>query len=68
MVIIITGPNENSPKAITGPNENSPKASISVNVMVANDQDGFYVEGTTRARPASTEENLYMRNTRNKNT
>ena len=36
--------------------------------MVANDQDGIYVEGTTRARPASTEENLYMRNTRNKNT
>ena len=53
---------------ITDPNENSPKASISVNVMVANDQDGFYVEGTTRARPAGTEENLYMRNTRNKNT
>ena len=47
MIIIITGPNENSPKAsisvnvmvITGPNENSPKASISVNVMVANNNN-----------------------------
>ena len=53
---------------ITGPNENSPKASISVNVRVASDQDGIYVEDTTRARPARTEENLNERNTRMKNT
>ena len=37
---------------ITGPNENSQKASISVNVLAANSQDEVY-EGTTRPRPES---------------
>ena len=37
---------------ISGPNENSPKASISVYVLAANSQDEDY-EGTTRPRPES---------------
>ena len=47
LVIIMSGPNENSQKAIiisiiSGPNENSQQASISVNVLAANSQDGFF--------------------------
>ena len=37
---------------ISGPNENSQKASISVNVLAANSQDEVY-EGTIRPRPES---------------
>ena len=37
---------------ITGPNENSQKASISVNVLAAKSQDEVY-ERTTRPRPES---------------
>ena len=37
---------------ISGPNENSQKASISVYVLAANSQDEVY-EGTTRPRPES---------------
>ena len=37
---------------ISGPNENSQKASISVYVLTANSQDEVY-EGTTRPRPES---------------
>ena len=58
VLVIITGPNENS--QITGPNENSQKASISVYVLTANNQDEVY-EGTTRPRPEKRQANTKTR-------
>ena len=46
---MISGPNENPPKAtaeyiiISGPNENSPEANISVYVPAASSHDGVFV-------------------------
>ena len=45
---------------ISGPNENSQKASISVNVLAANSQDEVY-EGTTRPRPEKRQANTKTR-------
>ena len=44
---------------ISGPNENSPKASISVYVLAANSQDGVFVR-TTRPRPENNKNALVL--------